>query len=226
MIDITGMKFGKLTPIEIVGKNKRRQLMWKCKCDCGNENVVCGSEMRLGRTKSCGCARKDITFRSQRGNNYDLTNEYGIGYTTKGEMFYFDLEDYDRIKPYSWSSSRGYIHAKINGKTIQMHRFILNAFKIVDHINHNKADNRKTNLRECTPSQNSMNRNGIKGIFFDKSKNRWDARIGINCKTINLGSFKTQQEAIEVRKKAEKKYFGEFAYREILNGTVAGKSNV
>ena len=227
MVDITGMKFGKLTPIEVVGKNKRRQLMWKCKCDCGNESVACGSEMRLGRIKSCGCSRKEkIKFKHKRGNDYDLTHEYGIGYTTKGEIFYFDLEDYEKIKPYSWYASRGYIRT-LSGKThISMHRLVLNTSKIVDHINHNKSDNRKSNLRECTPAQNSMNRNGVKGISFHRPSHKWCARIGINCKTIILGSFKTQQEAIEARKKAEKQYFGKFAYREILNGTAGTKSNV
>lgn len=227
MVDITGMKFGKLTPIEVVGKNKRRQLMWKCKCDCGNESVACGSEMRLGRIKSCGCSRKEeIKFKHKRGNDYDLTHEYGIGYTTKGEIFYFDLEDYEKIKPYSWYASRGYIQT-LSGKThISMHRFVLNASKIVDHINHNKSDNRKSNLRECTPAQNSMNRNGVAGITFDKLSNKWNAYIGINYKRINLGYFKVKQDAIEARKKAEKKYFGKFACKDILNGTVTGKSNV
>lgn len=226
MVDITGMKFGKLTPIEVVGKNKRRQLMWKCKCDCGNESIICGSEMRLGRVKSCGCIRKGITFTLRQRNNYDLTHEYGIGYTPKREIFYFDLEDYDKIKPYSWRLNRGYVAAWINGKTTQMHRFILNASKIVDHINHNTVDNRKSNLRECTPAQNSMNRNGVAGITFDKLSNKWNAYIGMNYKRINLGYFKVKQDAIEARKKAEKEYFGKFACGEILNGTAGSKSNV
>lgn len=214
MVDITGMKFGKLTPIEIVGKNKRRQLMWRCKCDCGNESVACGSEMRLGRIKSCGCARKDINPHTpKRGNDYDLTHEYGIGYTTKREIFYFDLEDYEKIKPYSWYSKRGYILAIVEGKHTLMHRFILNASKLVDHINHNKYDNRKSNLRECTPSQNSMNRSGVSGITFHKSAKKWRAYIDANHNHIDLGLFKTKQEAIEARKQAEKEYFGEFAYK-------------
>lgn len=229
MIDITGIKFGKLTPIEIVGKNKRRQLMWKCKCDCGNENVVCGSEMRIGKIKSCGCSKKDaknIKLKPKRGNDYDLTHDYGIGYTTKGEIFYFDLEDYEKIKPYSWYSVRGYIRAHADKAPISMHRLVLNASNIVDHINHNKSDNRKSNLRECTPAQNSMNRNGVAGITFDKLSNKWNAYIGMNYKRISLGYFKVKQDAIKARKKAEKKYFGEFACREILNDTVRSKSNV
>lgn len=211
MVDITGIKFGKLTPIEVVGKNKRRQLMWKCKCDCGNESVACGSEMRLGRIKSCGCLRKEkFKLKHKRGNDYDLTHEYGIGYTTRGEIFYFDLEDYEKIKPYSWHANRGYIQT-LSGKThIFMHRLVLNASNIVDHINHNKSDNRKSNLRECTPAQNSMNRNGVAGITFDKLSNKWNAYIGMNYKRINLGYFKVKQDAIEARKKAEKKYFGNF----------------
>lgn len=170
--------------------------------------------MRLGRIKSCGCSRKGIKVKRKRWNKYDLTHEYGIGYTTKGEIFYFDLEDYGKIKPYSWGTANGYICARINGKTTRMHRFILNASKIVDHINHNKADNRKFNLRECTPSQNSMNRDGVLGVTFAKSKNRWNAYIGFNRKIISLGSFNTKQEAIKIRKQAEKEYFREFAYKE------------
>ena len=59
-----------------------------------------------------------------------------------------------------------------------------------------------------------MNRDGVLGVAFVKSKNRWNAYIGFNCKIISLGSFNTKQEAIKIRKQAEKEYFGEFAYKE------------
>lgn len=215
-IDITGEKFGKLTPIKVVGKNKRRQLMWECKCDCGNTTVTCGSEMRLGRVLSCGCLRDDVTpiRRDTKTPKYNLTNKYGIGYTSRGIEFYFDLEDYDKIKNHSWNEDRnGYICTRIKNKSIKLHRFVLSATQIVDHINHNKKDNRKCNLRECTPSQNAMNRTNTKGIFFNKSVNKWQAQIQINKKRIYLGIFINKQEAIDARKKAEEKYFGEFAYK-------------
>lgn len=215
-IDITDEKFGKLTPIKVVGKNKRRQLMWECKCDCGNTTVTCGSEMRLGRIKSCGCVQSGLKQirRDPKIPKYKLTRKYGIGYTNKGNKFYFDLEDYQKIKDYSWGEDgKGYICADTKNGKIRLHRLILNATQIVDHINHNIKDNRKCNLRECTPSQNAMNRTNTKGISFNKSAKKWRARIGINKKTIYLGTFINKQDAINARKKAEEKYFGEFAYK-------------
>lgn len=83
---------------------------------------------------------------------YDLTNDYGIGYTSRGDRFYFDLEDFDKIKNYSWSCNKeGYLMTSIEGKMHRMHRIIMNCSdsKIwVDHINHDVKDNRKSNLRK------------------------------------------------------------------------------
>ena len=54
-IDLTGKKFGKLLVIENVGSNKYKKAMWKCRCDCGEEVVVIGSNLIRGNSKSCGC---------------------------------------------------------------------------------------------------------------------------------------------------------------------------
>lgn len=56
MKDITGNKFGKLTAIKPVGKNKRGRYLWLCKCDCGGEKIVAQDSLHIGNTKSCGCA--------------------------------------------------------------------------------------------------------------------------------------------------------------------------
>ena len=61
-IDLTGKKFGKLTALEPVGKNKRREIMWLCQCDCGNQIVVSGYQMRRNHTKSCGCLQKYLKW--------------------------------------------------------------------------------------------------------------------------------------------------------------------
>ena len=51
------MKFGKLTAIKMVGRTKHYQVLWLCRCDCGNEIVVTGTNLRSGASKSCGCYR-------------------------------------------------------------------------------------------------------------------------------------------------------------------------
>lgn len=180
--------------------------------------------MKKGNTKSCGCyAREKIResnkINKKQYNTYDLSGEYGIGYTFKDEEFYFDLEDYDKIKDYCWClNAHGYISAKHNNEHILMHK-IITEYSIVDHINHNKFDNRKCNLRNVTKSQNGMNHvkptnntSGTVGVYWNKSKGLWEACIVENNNRIYLGSFINKNDAIKIRKEAEQKYFGEYSY--------------
>ena len=55
IIDLTGQRFGKLKIIEIKGKDKQQNLLWLCKCDCGNTKIANSKSLRAGGTKSCGC---------------------------------------------------------------------------------------------------------------------------------------------------------------------------
>ena len=229
--DLVGRKFGKLTVVErasdyIVPKNGQHQIMWKCKCDCGNTTVVRGSTLKNKTSTSCGCVHKQIVreigYANKKYNTYDLTGEYGIGYTTNGEEFYFDLEDYDLIKDYCWSiDNHGYVVCgELNG-VILFHVLVMNTKKgeDVDHIHHKRNDNRKSELRVVTRSQNQMNVglssnnvSGVTGVHFDKNRGKWVAQIGINRERIYLGSFDNFDDAVKVRKEAEEKYFGEFSY--------------
>ena len=99
--------------------------------------------------------------KAKKHNTYDLSGEYGVGYTQKGYEFYFDLEDYDLIKDYCWRvGTHGYIECHRNKSVVSMHRLILNVTdrKLqVDHIYHHKNDNRKSQLRIVTNRQNSRN---------------------------------------------------------------------
>jgi hypothetical protein len=103
-------------------------------------------------------------------------------------------------------------------RTVLLHRQILGEPEgQVDHINGNPLDCRMQNLRPCTPSQNLANRrpqrnntSGYRGVY--RHRNRWQAQICLARKTINLGTFATKDAAIAVRKAAEAKYHGEFAF--------------
>lgn len=153
-----------------------------------------------------------------------MSGEYGIGYTFKNEEFYFDLEDYDKIKNYCWLINKnGYVISKENNKEILMHRIIMNCKDdmVVDH-KHGKMtrnDNRKNNLRVATRSNNACNHDihknntsGASGVNWSKKENKWMARIAINHKRINLGSFLNFEDAVNARKQAEEKYFGEWSF--------------
>ena len=87
----------------------------------------------------------------------------------------------------------------------------------IDHINGIKTDNRACNLREATNSQNGKNlklskanTSGHKGVCFDKQTGKWRAMIKVDFKTIQLGRYADKDEAIQVRKDAEKLYFKEW----------------
>lgn len=151
--------------------------------------------------------------RKTKLNKYDLTGEYGIGYTSKGYEFYFDLEDYDKIKDYTWVRNGDAIRSLTYG-SVFMHRLVMDCPDglVVDHRNHDKRDNRKSNLRICTDRENKLNRtpknNKVCGVSFRHERNKWCARIGKRF----LGYFNTEDEAIKARQEAEIEMFGEFSY--------------
>ena len=225
-----GSRYGRLTVInEIephISPNGTKRRMVYCQCDCGNKADVRIDQLISGNTQSCGCLRyekaKEAACKQKKYNTYDLSGEYGIGYTEKGDEFYFDLEDYDKIKVYCWwINSYGYMIAKHNNKNIFMNRLIMNCNdinKVVDHINHNTIDNRKINLRICTQSENTKNTklnhdntSGIIGVSYAKRDKVWVSYITVNYKHIRLGSYDKFEDAVRIRFQAEKKYFKEYA---------------
>ena len=237
--DLTGMKFNKLTVIKRVENNKRGESQWLCKCNCKeedeNEVIVVANHLKSGNTKSCGCLQKEKAIKlgksKKKYNTYNLTGEYGIGYTFKEDEFYFDLEDYDKIKDYCWFKNiDGYIATNINYNnrfhTVKMHRLVMNCpdDMDVDHIFHDTYDNRKEFLRIVTESQNEMNQkirinntSGVPGVNLNKKNNKWRARIRVDNKDMHLGYFNNKEDAIKARKAGEEKYFGEFAFKDNKN---------
>lgn len=217
--DLTGNRYGKLLVVKKYGNyydrnGKNKDSLWQCQCDCGNQIVVRKSSLTSGCTRSCGCLRKY--------NEYDLSGEYGIGYTSRGTPFYFDLEDYELIKNYCWIDRNGDVCSKVGDRVIDMHRVILNMAgreKVVDHKNGNGFDNRRNNIRIVTQSQNHMNNSiqsnntsGVTGVVWQKRLDKWRAQIQINGKLISLGYFKNFDDAVAARKAAEEQYFGEYSY--------------
>lgn len=136
---------------------------------------------------------------------------------------------------FTWNSSRGkaikggvagtlldngYLCIRYKGKGYKAHRlaFIyMNGFYPTDfdtdHINHIKTDNRWSNLRLVTKSENQRNRSlnannkyGQTGIYHNKKKDTWQVSITINGKWKTINEFKDKEKAVQARKEAEVKY--------------------
>ena len=218
-------KFGQLTVIkqyeDYIGKNGAHYNRWECICDCGNVCVKFTSQLKQEMPMCPKCSKKQKDLKLRKINKYDLSGEYGIGYTNKGEEFYFDLDDYNKIKDYSWSQlSDGYITAPGG---IRLHRIIMNVVDSdieVDHIDHNLANNRKNNLRVCSHQKNMMNKvkyknntSGVSGVSWKKDLGKWCVRIQKNNKRIHIGYYDDLENAKKARIEAEKQYFENYRYK-------------
>lgn len=239
--DLTGKTFGRWHIIKLNPRGLYEKSTWDCVCDCQmnkpeNErehHSITADHLKAGLSKSCGClARELATGKSvnKKYNSYEERDGHMVGYTFKGEEFYFDKNDFELVKSYCWSISRGYAVTVIpstmnNGRyhqSLRMHRLIMNPDdwdhnnNEVDHINGIRWDNRRSNLRIVNHSENmknvgisSNNSSGYKGVSYNKRDDLWAAQIKIDGKS-HSEYYHTKEEAIAARKQLEKAYYGEF----------------
>ncbi|CUQ99455.1 hypothetical protein BN20_032 [Lactobacillus phage EV3] len=148
--DLTGKRFGRLVAICDSGKRNRSNVVWKCKCDCGNYCYISGSI--LGRhTNSCGCLRKERLKR-------------------------FVAKHPELIK-------------KSNKKTHEISHF----------------------------KRRKINKSGIVGVHFDKSRNKWVADLENNKKLFLKKRFKNKQDAINARLETERKYLPQSQWQHVVS---------
>lgn len=194
-----------------------------------------------------GCSRKDIHAFGYCHKHYQQISLYGkilertindlnelidyeeyVGvclYNIKHDKIcetFIDKGDVGLIKKHKWHfSTDGYARTQIHymGKkmTKRMHQILFPENKMTDHINRNKLDNRRCNLRKCTKSENIVNtdlrRNntsGATGVFWYKKYSKWTAYVCINGKYKNIGYFSFFEEAVKARKREADKLYGKF----------------
>ena len=139
----------------------------------------------------------------------------------KGFVTIVDDSWYDELSQYSWHLTKcithkiGYATRFSNKKSIYMHRVIMDAKKgqQIDHINHNRCDNRIKNLRLATNTENhknkpkqSNNKTGFVGVHWCNTTKRFRATIKVKGQVIGLGYRRTIIEAVILRMKANNKY--------------------
>lgn len=136
---------------------------------------------------------------------------------TKGKYALVDDADFEWLNQWKWGLNwNGYAcrNARVSGryKKTYMHRLINATLDGLDtdHINRNKLDNQRHNLRSLSRSNNNfhmlpskVNKSGIKGVMWDVGRNKWRAYIKKSGRQLFLGRFDTKEEAAAIRQKAE-----------------------
>lgn len=131
-------------------------------------------------------------------------------------------EDYEELSKYHWHVDRhGSVSGRPNKVRILMHRYIMKPDKDIeiDHIDGNRMNNQRNNLRFANSSQNKMNRgprkdntSGYKGVSWHNQRNKWTARIKIGDKYVHLGLFDNIELAKEAYNKSALENHGKFAW--------------
>lgn len=149
-----------------------------------------------------------------------------------GKFALVDAEDFEMLNKFRWHLLKvGYPAYREKGRRIDykeyvlMHRLIMNTPEkmLTDHINMNKLDNRRANLRVCTKAENMRNKlktksniSGYKGVSWVKERKKWTAHIMKDYKGFNLGYFEDKIEAVKAYNNKAKELFGDFAKLNII----------
>lgn len=190
---------------EICGKMCRKKLK-------ADGKIVCMKHYTQFRKFECF---KDNSSRTPRDKN-EIIIEGEIAYICLYDRQYniiakaiIDVDDVEKVKNIKWRLNKNGYVMNNSKSSMFLHRRILGVNNIVDHINGNRLDNRKSNLRVATKNQNQMNVN-YRGVY--QKKDKWIAKIKLNKKQVHIGTFIYEEEALYARWYAERILFKEFAY--------------
>lgn len=206
LIDLTDQTFGRLTALEIKGRDCSGAAMWKCQCTCGNTKTISGSNLRAGRTKSCGCLQKE------RATTHGMTktSEYPTWADMKRRCINPNHAAYKYYGGRGITVCKEWLHS--------FETFFKDMGERPSGLTLERIDNDKGYyLENCiwaTPTEQGRNRglyinnpSGFVGVYWREERNRWVVFIGANNKTIYLGDFSNLEDAINARKEGEKRYW-------------------
>ncbi len=145
---------------------------------------------------------------------------------TNGGTTLIDAEDIPKLQGHSWYQHMGYARARVPEGEIHLSHVILPCPVgfYIDHINRDKLDNRKANLRVVTRSQNNANRRSFanstskyKGVHWNKKSGLWEAAIRKDNKQVSLGMYKTELAAASAYNDSARRIWGEYAVLNDIN---------
>lgn len=217
--DWSGRRFGSLT---VTGRAESgftssgvELARWECRCDCGNTTTSWASHLRAGNTKSCGCGRK-LAGRSGAPPAIRGERWVALGHDRFARV---SESDFDKVEKATWHlDSTGYPAARINGRTMRLHAVLLpTAHGFVDHIDGDKLNNTRGNLRVASLAESARNqtarsgsRSRFKGVDFVRGVGKWRARVRADGRVHHVGLFDTEEAAAKAYDESARGLHGAF----------------
>ena len=205
-MDLTGQRFGRLVVIKDTGERQNGSIIWQCNCDCGNIKNVNSKNLIHAGTQSCGCLQVEkatkANYKEIKGQKFgSLTAMQFIRKKGSNTYWEFECECGNKVIVQKTSVMSGLTRSCGCLQREVAKQYIVEANKGINWVE--STDLLKLNN---TPQSNNAT-SGVKGVDFDKSRGKWRSNITFQGKHIYLGRFNTLEEAAQVRKKAEEKYF-------------------
>ncbi len=224
-----GEEYGWLTILGEGARDKRNRRTVHVRCRCGKEYDTQSVLLKRSAEPKCRwCANRIKAQMSHGSPNYrfEVDGAVAVGTLPSGDHFVIDAEDIPLVSQRHWykKSDQNYIisDSKDGGRLIQrirLHRFLMglseNDERVVDHINRNPMDCRKSNMRIATQSQNCLNKsirsdNNTGYIGVSKNSGKYEADIWIAGQYIRLGRANEPKICAQMYNHAAKLLFGEF----------------
>ncbi len=198
-----GQRWGQLEVLAKAESTPSGQPRWLCRCDCGRETVVIASNLKHGRTASCGCKRER-----------DLTGQHIGRLTVLERSDRFGSRGKQQVRLWKCLCDCGAITYKatdsLTNKSVSMCKECAEKYAMT-RARAGAGYAHGTQISKLSPVSNaSQNTTGVRGVYLDRRTGRYRARIKFQGKTYNLGYYATLDEAIAARREGEAHYFETF----------------
>lgn len=183
-LNLAGQRFGKLIAIKDTGKRYRGLAIWQCKCDCGNTCEVTSNHLRTGQ-RFGRLVAQEYVGRVNNNTMWKCICDCGNEVVVNAHS----LRD-------GKTRSCGCLNTEVRSKTAK------DRFGFVDG----------TTLSSISSSRkiNKNNSTGVRGVTFDRKRNKWVAQITFQRKNYNLGRYDDKEDAIKARLESEERFFGKY----------------
>lgn len=214
--DETGMRYGRLVVLKYTGRagGKSRHPKFLCICDCGNEAEVTGTNLRQSQTLSCGCLQKERTSDASKTHGLNGTPEHSSYYSMMYRCYKESDNNYenyggrgikvcDRWREPDDVGLINFINdmgERPEGTTLD--RIDVDGDYCPENCRWITRDIQSYNTRKKV-----TNKTGRTGVHLS-GHNTYNVKIGYKGKSINVGTYKTYEEACFAREQAEIKYYG------------------